>query len=95
METGSGSREEEPQGEAAGDGDTQAQKYMEWPDKDMTCPADDYQEFVGEPVSAITYPEDLRVRVIRPNDAVSMDYVPLRMNIALDENDVIKRIYCG
>ncbi|GGX99391.1 hypothetical protein GCM10007160_28810 [Litchfieldella qijiaojingensis] len=36
-----------------------------------------------------------RVRVLRPGDAATMDHRPDRLNIHLDENDVIARIECG
>lgn len=36
-----------------------------------------------------------RVRVLRPGDAATMDHRPDRLNIHLDDNDVIARIECG
>ena len=35
------------------------------------------------------------VRVIRPGMAVTMDYRTDRLNIDLDEKDVITRLHCG
>lgn len=35
------------------------------------------------------------IRVIRPGDNVTMDYRTDRLNVELDENDVVTRVYCG
>lgn len=35
------------------------------------------------------------MRVIRPGQAVTMDYRPDRLNVELDETDRISRISCG
>ncbi len=35
------------------------------------------------------------MRIIRPDDAVTMDYQETRLNILLDQNDRIQRAYCG
>jgi hypothetical protein len=34
-------------------------------------------------------------RVLRPGMMTTMIYLPERMNIAVDENDIIERVYCG
>lgn len=36
-----------------------------------------------------------RIRVLRPGDMATMDHRPDRLNIHLDERDVITRIECG
>lgn len=60
-----------------------------------TCPADDYQGFVGSNIAAVTYPSDLRARVQRPGTVVTMEYDPTRMNIHVDEDGVITKVNCG
>lgn len=35
------------------------------------------------------------IRVIRPGDNVTMDYRTDRLNVELDENDIVSRVYCG
>jgi len=35
------------------------------------------------------------MRVIRPGDAVTLDYRPDRLNVRLDDDDVISEIGCG
>jgi len=36
-----------------------------------------------------------RVRWIQPGDAVTMDYIPERLNVHLDERGIIQRFACG
>lgn len=61
-----------------------------------TCPAADFQSFVGQPISALD-PDAVPAlhRVIGPNTAVTMDYVEERMNIEHDTTRIVTRIYCG
>lgn len=35
------------------------------------------------------------VRVIFPGTAVTMDYRPERLNVEIDEADIVARVYCG
>lgn len=35
------------------------------------------------------------IRVIRPGDMVTKDYRTDRLNVELDENDIVTRVYCG
>ncbi|MGR3365540.1 MAG: I78 family peptidase inhibitor [Maritimibacter harenae] len=58
------------------------------------CPAPAFQEFVGQPFKS-TRIEWRDLRVIRPGDMVTEDYVQSRLNIDLDEDGVITRIWCG
>jgi len=59
------------------------------------CGSEGYQSFVGEPLAAVTYPDDLRVRVIPFGAIVTMDYSAERMNIHLDKEGVITKVICG
>lgn len=59
------------------------------------CGASGYQGLVGTPIAAATFPADLDDRVIAPGTAVTMDYVPTRINFELDDAGKITRIYCG
>lgn len=38
---------------------------------------------------------DSLFRVIRPGDMVTMDHVPPRLNIELDDDGVVTRLHCG
>ncbi|MBE0488767.1 MAG: hypothetical protein IBX53_06780 [Halomonas sp.] len=53
----------------------------------------DYSEALGEAIRAES--GAARMRVIRPGEAVTLDYRPDRLNVRLDENDVISEIGCG
>jgi type IV pilus biogenesis protein CpaD/CtpE len=65
------------------------------------CNADAVQSLVGQPSSdALT--EQARVdsgaasvRVLSPGDAATMDYREDRLNIDLDDNNVIQALRCG
>ena len=60
------------------------------------CTAANLQHLVGAPATAadaISAPSDMRI--IRPGQAVTMDFRADRLNIELDEDDQISRIFCG
>lgn len=60
------------------------------------CGAADLQHLVGTPASGaeeVAAPGS--VRMIRPGDAVTMDYRADRLNFELDAEDRIDRVYCG
>lgn len=62
-----------------------------------TCGAETLQGLVGqreEVLAAMTF-EASAVRVIRPGQAVTMDYSPRRINFELDRTGRIVRVFCG
>ena len=59
------------------------------------CGASGYQALVGSLLAAVTLPADLEARIIQPGDAVTMDFAAERMNIEVDAEGRIVRIYCG
>jgi len=64
----------------------------------VECGAAAFQHLVGQPVTpneAEIGSGDRPVRIIPPGTAVTMDHRPDRLNVDLDENDVITRIWCG
>ena len=60
-----------------------------------SCAAEDLQGYVGQALSAVDPEIVAGARVIRPGDAVTMDYRPDRLNVYLDSQDVVERINCG
>ena len=61
-----------------------------------TCGAAERQRLVGAPATALERELILgQVRVIRPGDAVTMDFSPQRINFEIDAMGRIARIYCG
>lgn len=60
------------------------------------CGAFGLQDLVGQPVKGLeTMRFDQVVRIIRPDTAVTMDYSAERLNIEVDEADIITRVSCG
>lgn len=57
------------------------------------CGAAQLQDRVGQPFAGTSF--DAAARIIRPNTAVTQDYRVERLNVELDENDIITRIACG
>lgn len=63
------------------------------------CNAAAAQPYVGKPASAADQARAASgakaMRLIRPGQAVTMDYRPDRLNVELDASDSIVRIACG
>jgi hypothetical protein len=66
-----------------------------------TCVADRAQWAIGQAASASLL-ERARVdatasiaRFIRPNEAITMEFSPARLNLYLDEHDVVRGVICG
>jgi hypothetical protein len=60
------------------------------------CAADAYQMLVGQPIGEVhteSLPQPLRV--YGPDQMVTMDYRPDRMNIVLDADDIVVEVRCG
>jgi Peptidase inhibitor I78 family len=63
---------------------------------DGSCGAADRQDWVGQRVDVLndaSLPDD--TRVLFPTTPATMDYLPERLNIAVDPSDTITRVYCG
>ncbi|MBB5189627.1 hypothetical protein HNQ50_000337 [Silvimonas terrae] len=71
------------------------------PEPQAHCNADAVQARVGQradpdQLDAIRQQADARVlRVIKPGDAVTMDYNVTRLNLEVDDAGVIKKASCG
>ncbi|MCP5073863.1 MAG: hypothetical protein GY947_11290 [Rhodobacteraceae bacterium] len=60
------------------------------------CGAAELQYLVGKPDSVLYSMRFAKgVRIITPGMAVTMDYNPERLNIAIGEDGRIARVYCG
>ena len=64
-------------------------------DGEDACGASGYQALVGAPLAAVTLPADLGARIIREGDAVTMDFNAERMNIEVDAEGRVTRVFCG
>jgi hypothetical protein len=64
----------------------------------VKCVVADFSALVGKPkdvLAATTFPQGLAVRVIAPNQPVTMDYSESRVNLLTDAKGVIREITCG
>ncbi|WP_075180417.1 I78 family peptidase inhibitor [Pantoea sp. 1.19] len=60
------------------------------------CQASRYQQFVGQPLSAVAAERFAQpVRAIPWNAAVTMDFNLNRLNFMADKSNTITRVYCG
>ncbi|MEM9350960.1 MAG: I78 family peptidase inhibitor [Pseudomonadota bacterium] len=60
------------------------------------CQADRFQSLVGKTHDDLLKTQILGpVRIIRPNQAVTMDFIATRLNIELNSEEVVTRVYCG
>jgi hypothetical protein len=59
------------------------------------CGAERYGSLIGTPVAAVTLPADLDFRIIGPDDVVTMDYDPTRLNLRTDAGGTIVAVDCG
>ncbi len=60
------------------------------------CDAAGWSHLIGQNrdvLAATTFPAPMRV--IGPNDAVTMDFLPNRLNVVYDAEGVIVRVECG
>ncbi len=61
-----------------------------------SCNAAVIAPYIGQSITALETVELLQaVRVIRPGEAITMDFLASRLNIVLNAEDVIIRLYCG
>ncbi|WP_309667889.1 I78 family peptidase inhibitor [Tabrizicola sp.] len=61
-----------------------------------TCGADLLQDYIGLPVALLPAGRaDVTRRVIRPGDAITEDFSLQRLNVFLDDADVITQLTCG
>ncbi len=60
------------------------------------CGASSLQDLVGQNTAVLqTMKFEGPFRLIRPGEAVTMDYNPERLNFDLDDADVISTVRCG
>lgn len=59
-----------------------------------SCAAGEYQHLIGQDAANILVLPDPK-RSVRPDEAVTLDYVEERITVDLDETDVIVALRCG
>ncbi|SIT85857.1 Peptidase inhibitor I78 family protein [Yoonia rosea] len=66
------------------------------PQSEDTCGASEFAHLIGQQATALERTLLLGpVRVIRPGDAVTMDFRTDRVNFRIGEDETIQRIDCG
>jgi Peptidase inhibitor I78 family len=64
----------------------------------VICKVEDFASFKGQPESmlaATTFPQGLAVRIVKPDQPVTMDFSESRVNFLLDKQGLISEITCG
>ncbi|MEL6838134.1 MAG: I78 family peptidase inhibitor [Pseudomonadota bacterium] len=66
------------------------------PTLEDTCGARDYANLIGQDVTSLEKVLILGpVRVIRPGDMVTMDFLPDRINFGIDRDEKVIEVSCG
>jgi hypothetical protein len=61
-----------------------------------SCGASRYQSLIGQHAMVADLMEGANLaRVLRPGMMTTMIYLPERMNVSVDEQEIITRVYCG
>ena len=59
-----------------------------------TCGASQYTSLVGSNFAAATFPAGANIRIIQPNQPVTQDFSPQRLNVITDANGLITSLEC-
>ncbi|MCK0168631.1 I78 family peptidase inhibitor [Jannaschia sp. S6380] len=62
---------------------------------DDPCRAREYAALVGANIAAVSLPADLNHRIVPPDSAVTLDFVPERLNVLVDRQGRIFGLRCG
>lgn len=66
------------------------------PAAEDNCGAASFANLIGQPREAAeAAPLPVSSRIVGPDDAVTMDFNPERLNVMLDANDIVARLTCG
>lgn len=66
------------------------------PAAEDTCGAAGFANLIGQPREAAeAAPLPANARIVGPDDAVTMDFSPERLNVLLDTNNLVDRLTCG
>ncbi|WP_226779854.1 I78 family peptidase inhibitor [Oceaniglobus trochenteri] len=65
------------------------------PTETAACDIAQGQDWIGQNIAEVPVPTDMNVRILRPNSAATTDYLPTRLNILVDRQDIVQRVTCG
>jgi hypothetical protein len=60
-----------------------------------TCPKSEFNSLIGTDVNAAILPLTLTYRTVWPGEAVTLDHLPERMNIAVNDDGIVQGLTCG
>ena len=60
-----------------------------------TCPKSQYSDLIGANINTAILPLTLTYRVIYPEDAVSMEHMPERLNVTVSDKGTVQSLSCG
>lgn len=63
--------------------------------ENTTCLTEEQKTLVGQELDAVQDSLPETARIIPPDSAVTQDYRPERINVDLDEDGLILRVWCG
>jgi hypothetical protein len=59
-----------------------------------TCGAAQYSALIGSNFAAVSFPAGANIRIIQPNQPVTQDFSPQRLNVITDANGLITSLEC-
>ena len=62
---------------------------------DDTCRAAQFAGNVGQPFDRVSFEGAAKLRVLRPGEIFTEDYVPERLNVGVTRSGVVFRLWCG
>lgn len=62
---------------------------------DDTCRAQRFADRIGQPIEGADFAGADTLRVLRPGQLFSEDYVPTRLNVGVSRGGTIFRLWCG
>lgn len=66
------------------------------PDMSAQCGAEDLQDLIGTPSSDVDFAAlGVPLRILPPGSMMTMDYRADRLNVELDQDGMITRLWCG
>lgn len=81
--------------QAEADAQAEAESRAEMEDALRECKAVDLLDQVGQPGTGLALELPAGARMIEPGSIVTQDYQPQRINVDLDTDGNISRIWCG
>ena len=59
------------------------------------CNENELKKLVGRNLGDLEFNNKVKTRIFKTGDNITLDYLPNRINIEIDNSEIIKRSYCG